>query len=156
MSLPKEHAVNVVVTALLTTNVSRVTRGITECAALIEEVLTLDHVDLETVLWIGDVEFHSSRDGPYPNSQMRVSVRPSLRCAALSYTDHDNPTTSIVNSFNPDTNLPEVDLIFNGDMGSVFPQIAVITVADARAALLEWLRTRSLPTCIPWRPPDDY
>ena len=155
MSSSEEHGANVVVTALLTTRVARVARGMTECAALIDEVLTLDHADLETILWVGDVVFHSSKEGPYPNCQMRVSVRPSLRYAALSYTDHDAPDMSILNSFNPEANLPEVDLIFNGDMGSVFPQSAVITIADARVALLEWLRTRSLPTSIEWRPSDE-
>jgi hypothetical protein len=83
---------------------------------------------------------------------MRVSVQPSTGCAALSYTDHDDPTVSLVNSFNSGPELPEVYLIFNGDTGDVFPQSAVITIADARAALLDWLRTRSLPTNINWRP----
>jgi hypothetical protein len=140
-----------VVTALLTTNVVRVTRGFTQCAALVEEVLTLDHVDMETTLWVGDMEFHSTKDGPYPNSQMRVSVRPSSQCAALSYTDHDNPTISILNSYNPAASPPEVDLIFSENTGSVFPRSAVIPIADARNALLEWFRTRSLPTCIEWQ-----
>lgn len=154
MSSPHEHSEHVVVTALLTTHVVRVTRGITQCAALVDEVLTLDHVELETTLWIGDEEFHRTKDGPYPNSQMRVSVRPSAQCAALSYTDHDNPTMSIVNSYNPAANPPEVDLIFNGDMGSVFPYSSVIQIVDARSALREWLQTRSLPTCIEWQPFD--
>lgn len=156
MSSPDEHIEHLVVTALLTTNVVRVTHGITQCVALVEEALTLDHVDLETILWVGDIEFHSTKDGPYPNSQMRVSVRPSAQLAALSYTDHDNPAMSIVNSYNPAANPPEVDLIFNGDTGSVFPRSAVIPIVDAQNALLEWLRTRSLPTCIEWQPFDRY
>jgi hypothetical protein len=153
---PRERPELPVVTALLTTNVVRTTRGMTQCTALIDEVLALDHVDLETTLWIGDVEFHSTKDGPYPNSQMRVSARPSAQCAALSYTDHDHPDMSIVNSYNPATNPPDVGLIFNGDMGSVFPRSAAIPIADARNALLEWLRTRSLPTCIAWQPFDHH
>lgn len=156
MPSPGEQSKHVVVTALLTTNAVRVTHGMTQCAALVEEVLTLDHLDQETTLWVGDEEFHSTKDGPYPNSQMRVSVRPSLQCAALSYTDHDDPNVSIVNSYNPVANMPEVDLIFNGDMGSVFPRSAVIPIVDARNALLEWLRTRSLPKCIEWLPFDRY
>lgn len=154
MSPPTEHSAHMVVTALLTTGAVRVTHGMTECAALIEEILVLDHLDQETVLWIGDVEFHSSKEGPYPNCQMRVSTRPSLQVAALNYTDHDDPTISLVNSFNPKADLPEVYLIFNGDTGAVFPQSALIPIADARIGLLEWLRTRSLPTCIEWRPFD--
>lgn len=155
MSSPVENSEHVVVTALLTTNVVRVTRGIVECMALVEEVLALDHVDQETILWVGDVEFHSSKTGPYPNQQMRISARPSSQCAALSYTDHDDPTVSIVNSFNPEASPPEVYLIFNGDTGDVFPQSAMIPIVDARIALSEWLRTRSLPTCIEWRPFDN-
>jgi hypothetical protein len=141
-----------VVTALLTTGAVRVTHGTAECTALVEEILALDHVNQETILWVGDVEFHSSKKGPYPNHQMRVSVRPSAECAALSYTDHDDPIVSLVNSFNPGPDLPEVYLIFNGETGDVFPQSAVIPIAQARTTLLEWLRTRSLPTNIEWRP----
>lgn len=154
MSSPTEHPAPVVVTALLTTGAARVAHGVTECAALVEEILALDHVDQETILWVGDVQFHSSRKGPYPNHQMRVSVRPSADCAALSYTDHDDPIVSLVNSFNSGQNLPEVYLIFNGDTGDVFPQSSVIPISHARTALLEWLRTRSLPTSIDWRPFD--
>lgn len=156
MSSPNEQPERPVVKAALTTNVVRVTYGMTAGMALIEEVLTLDHSDWETTLWVGDVEFHATKDGPYPNCQMRVSVRPSLECAALSYTDHDDPNISIVNSYNPAVDLPDVGLIFNGDTGSVFPRSATIPIADARNALLEWLRTRSLPTCIEWQPFDQY
>lgn len=156
MSSPGNHLVHMVVTASLTTSVVRVTRGIVECTALVAEIMTLEHIDLETIMWIGDAEFHSSKEGPYPNSQMRVSVRPTLQCAALSYTDHDDPTMSIVNSFNPEASLIEAHLIFNGDMGSVFPQSSVISIAGAQNALLEWIQTRSLPTCIEWRPFDPH
>jgi Immunity protein Imm1 len=147
-----QHRAPTVLTALLTRGVVRVTHTMRDGVALIEEVLSLEHTTQETSLWVGDVEYHSSGDGPYPNHLMRVSVRPSTGCAALSYTDHDDPTVSIVNSFNPGPELSEVYLIFNGDTGDVFPQSAVITIADARSALLEWLRTRSLPTSINWRP----
>lgn len=156
MSLSNDRSERVVVTALLTTNVGRVAHGIEACSALVEDVLTLDHIDQETILWIGSKEFHSTKDGPYPNRQMRVSARPSAQCAALSYTDHDNPNVSIVNSYNRAAVLPAVDLIFNGDMGSVFPRSALIPIAAARNALLEWVRTRSLPTCIEWQPFDRY
>jgi hypothetical protein len=154
MSIPAEHSTHVVVTALLTTGAVRVRHGITECTALVEEILALEHVDQETILWVGDVEYHSSKEGPYPNRQMRVSARPSLHCAALSYTDHDDPAVSLMNSSNPRADLPEVYLIFNGETGAVFPLSAVIPIGDARAALLEWLHTRSLPTCIEWQPLD--
>lgn len=152
MSSPAQHPAPTVLTALLTTGVVRVTQTMRDGVALIEEILALNHVDQETSLWVGDVEYHSSKNGPFPNHLMRVSVQPSTGCAALSYTDHDDPTVSLVNSFNSGPDLPEVYLIFNGDTGDVFPQSAVITIADARAALLDWLRTRSLPTNINWRP----
>lgn len=152
MSSPTEQPEHVVVTALLTTSTVRVADGIERCAALIEEILTLDHVDQETILWVGDEEFHRSKEGPFPNHLMRASVKPSAGRAALSYTDHDDPTASMVNSFNPDPVSSEVYLIFNGDTGDVFPQSAVISIVDARTALLEWVRMRSRPTCIEWRP----
>src|ERR1700741_3980936 len=154
MSSPAKRPTSVVITASLTTGAMRVTRGFPQGKALIEEILALDHADQETILWIGDGEYHQSKEGPFPNQQMRVSVKPSAKCAALSYTDHANPTASIVNSFNSGPDTPEVLLIFNGDTGDVFPQSAVIPIVDARAALLEWLRTRSLPTSINWRPLD--
>lgn len=152
MPSPTQPATHVVLTALLTTGVVRVMHGMTQCAALIEEILTLDHVDQETNLWIGDMEYHRSKDGPFPNHLMRVSARPSVQCAALSYTDHDDPTASLVTSFHSGQDLPEVYLIFNGETGDVFARSAVIPLVDARNALLEWIRTRSLPTNINWRP----
>lgn len=152
MPSPIQHPAHTVVTALLTTGAVRATHGIKQCTALIDEILTLDHVDQETSLWVGDVEFHSSKEGPFPNHLMRVSILPSAGCAALSYTDHDDPTVSLVNSHNPAPTFPEVYLIFNGETGDVFPQSAMIPIVDARAALLEWVRTRSLPACIEWQP----
>jgi len=152
MSSPVQHQAPTILTALLTTRVVRVTHTMRDGVAMIEEILALEHVDQETSLWVGDVEYHSSKDGPFPNHLMRVSVQPSTGCAALSYADHDDPTGSLVNSFNSGQDLPEAYLIFNGDTGDVFPHSAVIAIADARAALLEWLRTRSLPTSINWRP----
>jgi immunity protein Imm1 of predicted polymorphic toxin system len=156
MSSLHDRPERIVVTAVLTTKSSRVARGYELCVALVDEVLTLDHVVQETIMWVGDEQFHCTKNGPYPNCQMRVSVRPPAHCAALSYTDHDDPSISIANSHNPAVDLPEIDLIFNGDMGSVFPRSAVIPISEARNALLEWLRTRSLPTCIEWRPFDRY
>lgn len=145
-----------IVTASLTTDVARVTRGMPASVLLIDEILTLDHVEWETTLYIGDVEFHSTRHGPYPNHQLRISVRPSAGLAALNYMDHDDPQMPIANSFNPKRPLPDVNLIFNGTTGSVFPRTAAIPLADARQALLEWLETRTRPTCIEWRPYDSY
>jgi Immunity protein Imm1 len=116
----------------------------------------MDHVDWETTLSVGDVEFHSTKQGPYPNHQLRISVRPSAGVAALNYTDHDDPRMSIANSYNPKRPLPYVDLIFSGATGAVFPRTAVIPIADARQALTEWLNTRQRPTCIEWRPYDEY
>lgn len=145
-----------IVTASLTTDVARVTRGMAESVRLVDEILKLDHVEWETTLYIGDVEFHQTKDGPFPNQQLRISVRPSAGLAALSYRDHDDPEMSIANSYNPKRPLPDVDLIFNGDTGAVFPRTAAIAIADARKALIEWLETRKRPTCIEWRPYDTY
>jgi immunity protein Imm1 of predicted polymorphic toxin system len=156
MSMSDENAEPLVVTAILTTGAVRVTHGMAESEALVEEILTLNHEDLETTMWVGDIEYHTTQDGPYPNRQMRISVLPSSRYAALSYTDHDDPNLSVVNSHNPMEDSPEVYLIFNGDTGDVFPRSAVIPITDARNALLELLQTRSLPTCIEWRPFDRH
>lgn len=61
-----------ILTAVLTTGVARVTHGMRESAHLIDEILTLDHVDSESILYIGDVEYHSKKSGgPYPNHRSR-------------------------------------------------------------------------------------
>ncbi|HEV2780211.1 MAG TPA: Imm1 family immunity protein [Actinophytocola sp.] len=145
-----------IVTASLTTGVARVARGHREAVRLVNEILTTDHVEWETTLFVGDVEFHRTKDGPFPNHQLRISVRPSSGLAAMNYMDHDDPHMPIANSFNPKRPLPEVDLVFNGTTGSVFPRTALISIADARKALIEWLETRKRPGCIEWRPYDSY
>jgi hypothetical protein len=143
-----------IVTASLTIGVARVTHGMAESVRLADEILRMDHVEWETTLYVGDVEFHRTKDGPFPNHQLRISVRPSAGVAALNYMDHDDPHMSIANSFNPKRPLPNIDLIFNGATGAVFPRTALIPVAAARKALIEWLETRQRPTCIEWRPYD--
>ncbi|MEV6826158.1 Imm1 family immunity protein [Amycolatopsis sp. NPDC051102] len=143
-------------TASLTTGVARVTAGRLESIRMIQEILTLDHVDWETTMAVGDAEFHRTKDGPYPNHQFRISVRPSAGLAALNYMDHDDKTMPIANSYNPKRPLPELDLIFNGSTGAVFPRTAIIPVDDANEALIEWLDSRKRPTCIEWRPFDAY
>ena len=145
-----------ILTASLTTGVARVTHGMQESVSLIDEILTLDHTDWETTLMVGDVEFHQTAEGPYPDHQMRVSVRPSTGYAALNYADNNDPKLSIANSYSPRRPLPDIYLVFNGTTGSVFPRAAAIPIADARKALREWLRTRRRPTCIEWRPYDAY
>ena len=145
-----------IVTASLTTDVVRVTHGMPASVRLIDEILTMDHVEWETTLYIGDVEFHRTKQGPFPNHQLRISVRPSAGLAALNYMDHDDPEMPIANSYNPNRPLPDVDLIFNGATGSVFPRTAAIPIVDARNALIEWLETRKRPICIEWRPYDAY
>jgi hypothetical protein len=145
-----------IVTGSLTIGVARATHGMQASMRLIDEILRLDHVEWETTLYVGDVEFHQSKDGPFPNHQLRISVRPSAGLAALNYMDHDDPHMSIANSYNPKRPLPEVDLIFNGSTGAVFPRTAAIPIAAARNALIEWLQTRQRPTCIEWRPYDSY
>lgn len=145
-----------IVTASLTTGVARVTHGMPASVRLIDEILHLDHVEWETTLAIGDVEFHRTKNGPFPNHQLRISVRPSAGFAAMNYMDHDDLEMPIANSFNPKRPLPNVDLIFNGTTGSVFPRTAAIPIAEARKALMEWLETRKRPTSIEWRPYDSY
>jgi hypothetical protein len=156
MSPPREQTSSLVLTASLTTGVARVTHGLRESARLVDEILKLDHKDWETTLLVGDVEFHQTSEGPYPDRQMRISVQPSAGYAALNYADNTDPKMSIANSYNPRRPLPEVYLIFNGTTGAVFPRAAAIPIADTRNALNEWLRTRQRPTCIEWRPYDTY
>jgi hypothetical protein len=146
----------VIVTASLTTGIARVTHGITASMQLVDEVLRTDHIDWETTLYVGDVEFHCTDNGPFPNHQLRLSVRPSAGYAALNYMDNDDPHMSIANSYNPQRPLPDVHLIFNGSTGSIFPRTATISVVAARDALHEWLETRRRPTCIEWHPFDAY
>jgi hypothetical protein len=146
----------VILTASLTTGVARAEHGMQASVRLVDEILMTDHTDWETTLSVGDVEFRSTKDGPFPNHQLRISVRPSAGYAALNYTDNDDPHMSIANSYNPKRPLPEVYLIFNGTTGAVFPRTAAIPIADARRALIEWLETWKRPTCIEWRPYDTY
>jgi Immunity protein Imm1 len=113
-------------------------------------------VNWETTLSIGDIEFRSTKDGPFPNHQLRISVRPSAGLASINYMDHDDSVMPIANSFNPKRPLPDVDLIFNGSTGAIFPRTAAISISSARDALMEWLETRKRPTNIQWRPYDSY
>lgn len=145
-----------VLTASLTTGVARVVHGMQDSAILVDEILSLDHTDWETTLLVGDVEYHQSPNGPYPDHQMRVSVRPSMGYAALNYTDHNDPDMAIANSYNPGRPPPNVYLVFNGSCTTMFPPTAAILIPDARNALNEWLRTRRRPTCIEWQPYDAY
>lgn len=156
MVRPHEQSERPVLTASLTTGVARVARGMLESARLIDEILNLDHAEWETTLYVGDVEFHRTKDGPFPNHQFRLSVRPGAGLAALNYMDHDDPSMPIANSYEPKLPHPDIDLVFNGGTGSVFPRSAAIPVADARNALMEWLETRQRPSCIEWRPYDEY
>jgi hypothetical protein len=78
----------VIVTASLTTGIARVSHGIIASAQLVDEIFRTDHVEWETTLHVGDVEFHCTKDGPFPNHQLRISVRPSVGYAALNYMDH--------------------------------------------------------------------
>jgi hypothetical protein len=157
MASQHEHPEPMILTASLTTGVARVAHGMRESTNLIDEILNLNHADWETILLVGDVEFHHTKEeGPFPDHQLRISARPSAAYAALNYMDNDDPEMTIANSYNPKRPLPEIDLIFNGSTGSVFPRTAVIPMTDARNALREWLQTRKRPTCIEWRPYDAY
>lgn len=156
MASPSSEPGRLVVTATLTTGVARVTHGLGESIALIDEILTMNHADWETTLSIGDVEFYVTSDGPFPNNQMRVSVSPEADCAALNYMANDDPSMPIANSYNPVDSPPAIDLIFNGTTGAVFPRSAAISIIDTKRALNQWLRTRRRPTCIEWRPFEGY
>jgi len=145
-----------ILTASLTTGVARVAHGMSASVRLIDEVLELDHVAWETTLFVGDTEFFRTKEGPFPNHQLRLSVRPTTGLAALNYMDHDDPQMPIANSYNPNRPLPDVDLIFNGAMGAVFPRAAAIPISNARSALNQWLETRKRPTCIEWHPYDSF
>lgn len=145
-----------IVTASLTTGVARVVHGLAQSVKLVDAILEMNHAEWETTLFVGEVEFYRSKNGPFPNHQFRVSVSPSTGLAALNYMDHDDPDLPIANSFSLKRPVPAVDLIFNGTTGAVFPRTALIPTFDARSALIEWLQTRTRPTCIEWRPYDAY
>ncbi|MFD0202306.1 Imm1 family immunity protein [Saccharothrix carnea] len=145
-----------IVTAVLTTGVARVAEGIRDAMRLVDDVLRTDHAEWETLMYIGEREFRVTREGPHPNHQLRVSVRPVSGFAALNYTDQDDSDLVIANSYNPIRPLPDIDLVFSGSTGTVFPRSAAIPISDARSALSEWLTTRRRPTCIEWRPYDAF
>jgi hypothetical protein len=125
------------VTASLTTGIARVAHGMTSSICLVDEIIRTDHVEWETTLSVGSVEFHSTKAGPFPNHQLRISVCPSVGFSAINNVDHDDPGMPIANSFNPKRPLPDVSLIFNGSTGSIFPRTAAIPIVHARNALLE-------------------
>lgn len=141
-----------VVTATLTTGSARVTRGMRESTELVDEIMRLEHERWESILLIGDVEYHqTAKGGPFPAHQIIVSVRPSVGYAALNYTDNNDADMPVVNSYNPVTSLTSAFLILNGATSSVFPRQAAIPIRDARNALHEWLQTQRRPSCIEWR-----
>jgi Immunity protein Imm1 len=144
----------VVVTASLTTGIACVASGAVDCLRLVDQVLQLDHIEWETSLYVGDFEFYRSKDGPYPNHQLRISVRPSAGFAALAYIDHEDSLMSVAVSINRQQLGPDVHLVFNGSTGAVFPRVAAIPVSEAHRALAEWLESRRRPTCISWVPLD--
>lgn len=145
-----------VVTVTLSTGVAQVCKGTAEALKMFEEVLHTEHTTAETVMSIGDEEYLTSDKGPWPNHQLRISASPSAGCAAINYMDHDDPQMTIANSFNPSSDFSGVHLVFNGRVGSMFPQDAAIPISLARDALHEWLDTHKRPTCIEWRPYDHY
>jgi hypothetical protein len=156
MARQHEQLERPILTASLTSGIARVAHGMRASVSLTDEILNMDHIDWETTLYVGDVEFHRTKEGPFPNHQLRISVRPVTGFAAINYMDHDDAQMPIANSYNPTRPLPEVDLVFNGATGSVFPHAAAISITSARHALTEWLETRKRPTCIEWRPYDAY
>jgi Immunity protein Imm1 len=145
-----------IVTASLTTGVARVAHGVPAAVQLVDFVFRTEHSEWETTMYVGDVEFHRGRNGPYPSHQLRVSVLPATGFAALNYIDHDDPHMVIANSFNPQQPPPDVRLIFNGTIGSVFPHSAAIPIRQARRAVIEWLHTRKRPVCVAWQSFDNF
>ena len=100
MASHNERPERPIVTAVLTSGVARVTHGRRESEDLIDEILMLDHEDWESILSVGDVEFHQTTQRPFPNHKMIVSVKPSRGYAALSYIDNDDPNVTAANSYN--------------------------------------------------------
>ena len=147
---------HVVITASLTNGLARVEYGMPAAVALVDEVLKLNHIHWETTLYVGQTEFYRTKAGPLPNHQLRISVRPSAGVAALNYMDHDDPRQPISNSSNTRYHVFDVDLIFNGSTGLVFPRTAVLPIPDVRRALIEWLHTWQRPRCVDWQPFDSY
>jgi ABC-type nitrate/sulfonate/bicarbonate transport system ATPase subunit len=81
MARQHEQPEHLTLTASLTTGVARVTHGMQESLNLIDEILTMDHVDWETTLSVGDVEFHSPNKGRTPiiNSESAYDRQQALR-----------------------------------------------------------------------------
>lgn len=142
-------------TVSLTNGIACVAHGPKEALLLVDRILRTEHTEWESTLAVGEVEYHTTPQGPFPNHQLCISVSPRAGLAALNYMDND-AEESIMNSFNPAHPLPEIDLIFSGSTGGVFPRTAAIPIQDARAALIEWIETRRRPTCVQWRPYDSY
>src|SRR5262249_42702573 len=103
---------DVIVTASLTNGIARVAHGRKESTQLIDFILRTEHIEWETILYVGEVEYHATPHGPFPNHQLRISVSPRAGLAALNYTDNDDEEP-MMNSFNPAHPLPDVDLIFS-------------------------------------------
>jgi hypothetical protein len=145
-----------IVTASLTTGIACIAYGMKESVDLVDLILGTMHSDWETTMSVADVEFKGGTDGYYPDHQLRISVDPVNGYAAMNYMGNDDPMMTIANSYNPERLTPEIDLVFNGRTGSVFPRTSLIPITQARIALIEWLETRKRPTCIVWRPYDGY
>lgn len=152
MALDRDPTVFPVVTATLTTGSARVSRGMGESMELVDEIMRLEHEHWESILLIGDVEYHQGgTKGPFPDHQMIVSVRPSKGYAALNYTDNSDFDMPVACSYGSAAPLSSAFLILNGATGAVFPRRAAIPTRDARNALHEWLQTQRRPGCIEWR-----
>ncbi|GAA3847062.1 hypothetical protein GCM10022243_11450 [Saccharothrix violaceirubra] len=147
-----------IVTASLTTGIVTVLRGEEAFCEFAEKLLITPHPMWESVMSIGDQEYFAEplTGGPVPNHQLRISVDPVAGFAALNYCDHDDDAMPLANSYNPGHPSPQVDLIFSGATGAVFPRSAAVPIEDARKALHEWFRTGLRPRCIKWRPYDQF
>lgn len=141
-----------IVTAVLTTGIGQIAAGMDDAVELVDRILAIEHLHQESILAIGDAAYLTTKQGPYPNCLVRVSVSPRHGYAALIYIDHGDTKMSAARSYNPHTPSPDVDLICNEINGSVFPRSSLISIESARMALIEWLETRERPTCIKWTP----
>lgn len=50
-----------IVTAALTTGIARVTQGLSASLQLFDDILGMDHAEWESILYVGDTEYHCTK-----------------------------------------------------------------------------------------------
>jgi hypothetical protein len=63
---PRLWCLKVAQRSVLTT-VARVSQGTAASVQLVDDIFSTDHIEWETTLNVGDVEFHCTKDGPFPD-----------------------------------------------------------------------------------------